>query len=185
MPDIVLVQDGSRVGAVNYADLNLRWQDSRFIEAESGHTWQHPNKSGGPDRHFKGYRQIPICLYETMNLSSAKGLNKLVEFSRVAIGIVACVGLLANALLSSNGDSTSGPPASVAIAPSASPMPAETDPAPDALSSPVAPPPIEAAANVEIPEPASPSDAGIAPYAPRYTTTDVNLRSGPGRQFGV
>lgn len=246
MPDIVLVQDGSRVGAVNYADLNLRWQDSRFIEAERvpsdasiiGHTWQHPNKSGGPDRRFKDNRQIPICLYETMHLTSATGLNELVEFSRtgvvagfergrrmlaglprqrsagfisapandtvgvptveatkkraprggrvlVAIGVVTCAGLLANALLSSNSGSTSGPPASVATAPSASPMPAETDPAPDASPSPVASPLIEAAANVEIPEPASPSDAGIAPYALRYTTTDVNLRSGPGRQFGV
>lgn len=246
MPDIVLVQHGSRVGAVNYADLNLRWQDSRFIETESvpsdasivGHTWQHPNKSGGPDRRFKDNRQIPICLYETMHLTSATGLNELVEFSRtgvvagfergrrmlaglprqrsagsisapandtlgvptveatkkraprtgralVAIGVVACAGLLANALLSSNGGSTSGSPASVAIAPSASPVPAETDPAPDAFPSPVAPPPIEATANVEIPEPASPSDAGTAPYALRYTTTDVNLRSGPGRQFGV
>lgn len=245
MPDIVLVQDGSRVGAVNYAGLNLRWQDSRFIEAERvpsdasvvGHTWQHPNKSGGPDRRFKDNRQIPICLYETMHLTSATGLNELVEFSRtgvvagfeqgrrmlaglprqrsagsisapandavgvptveatkkrgpragralVAIGVVACAGLLANALLSSNNGSTFSSPTSVAVAP-ASLMPAEADPALDASLSPVAPPSIEAAANVEIPEPASPGDADTVPYALRYTTTDVNLRSGPGRQFGV
>lgn len=246
MPDIVLVQDGSRVGAVNYADLNLRWQDSRFIEDESvpsdarivGYTWQHPNKSGGPDRRFKDNRQIPICLYETMHLTSATGLNELVEFSRigvvaafeqgrrmlaglprqrsaasistpandtvkvptveatkkqaprtgrtlVAIGVVACAGLLANALLSSNSGSTSGPPASVAVAPAASPMSAKTAPASDVSPSPIALPLIETAANVEILEPASPSDADTAPYALRYTTTDVNLRSGPGRQFGV
>lgn len=246
MPDIVLVQDGTRVGAVNYTDLNLRWQDSRFIEAESvpsdasivGHTWQHPNKNGGPDRRFKDNRQIPVCLYETMHLTSATGLNEQVEFSRtgvvagfeqgrrmlaglprhrsagsisapandtagvstneatkeraprtgralVAIGVLACVGLLANALLSSNGVSISGSSASVGIAPSAFPVPAETDPGPDAARSPIAPPPTDAKANVDIVEPASPSDAGTAPYALRYTTTDVNLRSGPGRQFGV
>lgn len=93
MPDIVLVQDGSRVGAVSYVDLNLRWQDSRFIETEGvpsdarivDHTWKHPNKSGGPDRRFNDNRQIPICLYETMHLTSNSGVNELVEFSRTGV----------------------------------------------------------------------------------------------------
>lgn len=93
MPDIVLVQDGSRVGAVSYADVNVRWQDSRFIETERvpsdarivGHTWKHPNKSGGPDRRFKDNRQIPICLYETMHLTSDNGINELVEFSKTGV----------------------------------------------------------------------------------------------------
>lgn len=93
MPDIVLVQDGSRVGAVNYADLNVRWQDSRFIETERvpsdtrviDHTWAHPNKSGGPDRRFKNNRQIPICLYEAMHFTSNSGVNELVEFSRTGV----------------------------------------------------------------------------------------------------
>jgi hypothetical protein len=93
MPDIVLVQDGSRVGAVTYADLKVRWQDSRFIETERvpsdakivDHTWQHPNKSGGPDRRFEDNRQIPICLYETMHLTSNSGVNELIEFSRTGV----------------------------------------------------------------------------------------------------
>lgn len=93
MPDIVLVQDGSRIGAVNYADLNVRWQDSRFIETERvpsdarivDHTWAHPNKSGGPDRRFKNNRQIPICLYEAMHFTSSSGVNELVEFSRTGV----------------------------------------------------------------------------------------------------
>jgi len=93
MPDIVLVQDGSRVGAVNYSDLNVRWQDSRFIETERvpsdakvvDHTWAHPNKSGGPDRRFKNNRQIPICLYEAMHFTSNNGVNELVEFSRTGV----------------------------------------------------------------------------------------------------
>lgn len=90
MPDVILVQDGSRIGAVNYRDLNIRWQDSRFIEDGNvpsdarvvGHTWKHPNKSGGPDRRFKNNRQIPICLYETMHFKSGSGVNELVEFSQ-------------------------------------------------------------------------------------------------------
>lgn len=93
MPDIVLMQDGSRVGAVKYADLNVRWQDSRFIETERvpgdarivDHTWKHPNKSGGPDQRFRDNRQIPICLYEAMHLTSNSGVNELVEFSRTGV----------------------------------------------------------------------------------------------------
>ncbi|MFE0014094.1 SH3 domain-containing protein [Mesorhizobium sp. NPDC059054] len=93
MPDIVLMQDGSRVGAVNYIDLNVRWQNSRFIETERvprdaqivDHTWKHPNKNGGPDRRFRDNRQIPICLYETMHLTSNSGVNELVEFSRTGL----------------------------------------------------------------------------------------------------
>ncbi|WP_157628283.1 SH3 domain-containing protein [Ensifer sp. BR816] len=90
MPDVVFVQDGNRMGAVNYRGLNIRWQDSRFIEDGRvpsdarivDHTWKHPNKSGGPDRRFKDNRQIPICLYETMHFQSNSGVNELVEFSQ-------------------------------------------------------------------------------------------------------
>lgn len=103
----------------------------------------------------------------------------------VVIGLLACAGLLVNALLSSNGGSTSGPLASVSSAPSASRMPDETGPAPDISRLPVAPQPIEAVADVEKTEPTSLIDAGTARNALRYTTTDVNLRSGPGRQFAV
>lgn len=90
LPDVVLVQDGGKVGAVSYADLKIRWQDSRFIEDERvpsdatvvDHTWAHPNKSGGPDRRFKNNRRIPVCLYETIHFQSDSGVNELVEFSK-------------------------------------------------------------------------------------------------------
>lgn len=90
MPDVVLVKDGGRVGAVDYRDLHVWWQDSRFIEDGRvpsdativGHTWKHPNKSGGPDRRFRDNKQIPICLYETIHFQSNSGVNELVEFSR-------------------------------------------------------------------------------------------------------
>ncbi|MDE1174150.1 MAG: DUF4236 domain-containing protein [Parvibaculaceae bacterium] len=100
-PDIILIEDGKQTGAVSYADLRIRWQDSNFIEAGTvphdakviGHTWKHPNKSGGPDRRFKDNRQIPICLYETIHFSSDSGINELVEFSktgRAAAFVDAC-----------------------------------------------------------------------------------------------
>lgn len=93
MPDVVLVQDGGRVGAVNYTQLDVRWEDSRFIETERGpgdarivdHTWKHPNKSGGPDRRFKDNRQIPICLYEAIHFTSSSGLNELVQVSKTGV----------------------------------------------------------------------------------------------------
>lgn len=93
LPDVVLIDDGGQIGAIGYPDLRVAWQDSNFIEEGNvpgdaqivGHTWKHPNKSGGPDRRFKDNRQIPICRYEVMHLSSASGLNELLEFSRVGV----------------------------------------------------------------------------------------------------
>ncbi|HUA82098.1 MAG TPA: hypothetical protein VL997_17095, partial [Dyella sp.] len=49
------------------------------------HTWKHPNKDGGPDRRFNNNYQIPVCRYEALHLSSASGLNELVEFSHSGV----------------------------------------------------------------------------------------------------
>lgn len=93
MPDFMLVKHGRRFGAVGYDDLRIRDQTSRFIEDGAppadaqvvGSTWKHPNKSGGPDRRFRDNRQLPICLYDVMHLSSSSGVNELVEFSRTGV----------------------------------------------------------------------------------------------------
>lgn len=93
LPDVALVDDGTKVGAVGYADLAITWQDSNFIEDGAvprdaqviGQTWKHPNKSGGPDRRFNDNRQIPVCRYEAMLLRSGSGVNELVEFSRTGV----------------------------------------------------------------------------------------------------
>ncbi|MFO7482846.1 DUF4236 domain-containing protein, partial [Oceanibaculum nanhaiense] len=90
LPDVILVVHGKKVGAVGYVDLQLRRDASNFIEEGKvpgdavvvGHTWKHPNKSGGPDRRFKNNYQIPICLYEVLHLTSRSGLNELLEFSK-------------------------------------------------------------------------------------------------------
>lgn len=78
LPDVMLVIEKDKVGAVAYDTLNIRYQDSHFIENEVvpadakvvSETWQHPNKSGGPDRRFRDNRLIPVCLYETMHFTS-------------------------------------------------------------------------------------------------------------------
>ncbi|HTM80765.1 DUF4236 domain-containing protein [Asticcacaulis sp.] len=93
LPDVVLMQDGVKMGAISYSDLHIRWQDSNFIEEGPvprdavviGHTWKHPNKSGGPDRRFRDNHQIPICRYEVMHFTSSSGVNELVEFSRTGV----------------------------------------------------------------------------------------------------
>lgn len=96
LPDVVLVVDGDKVGAVGYHDLKLRWQDSNFIETGTvpsdakiiGQTWKHPNKKGGPDRRFANNHQIPICQYEVLHLSSPTGLNELLEFSQTGVSAI-------------------------------------------------------------------------------------------------
>jgi len=93
LPELMLVKHEGRFGAVGYDDLQIRSQTSRFIEngappadaAVVDHTWKHPNKNGGPDRRFRGNRQLPVCLYEVMHLSSESGVNEMMEFSRIGV----------------------------------------------------------------------------------------------------
>lgn len=92
-PDVALIQDGRTFGAVGYGDLQLTWQVSNSIVSDDvpddaqvvGYTWQHPNKDGSPDRRYSENRQLPICAYEAMHISSPQGINELVEFSRLGV----------------------------------------------------------------------------------------------------
>lgn len=90
LPDLVLVKEGKGIGAVSYAALAATCSDSRFIEegpvpADAtvvDRTWRYTNKTGGPDRRFKDNRQIPICAYNALDLSSDTGFKALLMFSR-------------------------------------------------------------------------------------------------------
>lgn len=90
-PDVMFVFDEKKVGAVTYKDLSVEVSTTRFIEDETvpkdseivGYTWKHPNKKGGPDRRYSNNYEIPICLYEMMHLTSASGVNEIVEVSKV------------------------------------------------------------------------------------------------------
>jgi hypothetical protein len=89
-PDRVLIYAANGVGAVRYSDLRLDIKASRFIEDGSpphdaqvvDHTWRYVNKSGGPDRRFNNNAQLPICLYDEMTISSASGLNEVIQISK-------------------------------------------------------------------------------------------------------
>jgi hypothetical protein len=93
LPDLMLVVEKDKVGAVAYDTLSIRFQDSTFIEdgivpadaSVISQTWKHPNKSGGPDRRFRDNRMIPVCLYESIHLTSSNGLNELVQVSRKGV----------------------------------------------------------------------------------------------------
>ncbi len=90
-PDVMLMFDGKKVGAISYKELNIETGTTNFIEEEKvpsdseiiRYTWKHPNKSGGPDRRFKDNYEIPVCRYEMMHLTSASGVNEILEFSKV------------------------------------------------------------------------------------------------------
>jgi hypothetical protein len=93
-PDRVLVYDANGVGAVNYNELIISVSDTRFIEDEGvpsdarvvDRTWRYVNKSGGPDKRFKDNREIPICLYESISITSYSGLNELIQISQTGHG---------------------------------------------------------------------------------------------------
>ena len=89
LPDKLFIIQGNKIGALNYSDISSNAHTTRFIESEGvprdsqvvGQTWKYVNKSGGPDRRFKDNRQLPICLYGEIELSSISGLNTVLMFS--------------------------------------------------------------------------------------------------------
>ncbi|HUD45328.1 MAG TPA: DUF4236 domain-containing protein [Candidatus Baltobacteraceae bacterium] len=93
LPDRLLVYDSGGVGAVNYTDLDVSWQSVQFHEEQFlppdakvlGQTWRFVNKSGGPDRRFNNNTEIPIVLYEQIQLASRSGLSETFMCSRVGV----------------------------------------------------------------------------------------------------
>jgi hypothetical protein len=94
MPDRLLVFESAAVGAIGYSNLNIEITEIQFVEEEAvpqdarvvGITWRYVNKKGGPDRRFKDNREIPICAYEQIHLSSGTGLNEMFLVSRQGAG---------------------------------------------------------------------------------------------------
>lgn len=107
-PDRVLVYDHGDVGAIAYRDLRILIRPTRFIEEGTvppdtkivGNTWRFVNKNGGPDLRFKNNRQLPVCLYEEIALTSNSGLNELIQVSRTgaAIRLLDAISRLSRAL---------------------------------------------------------------------------------------
>lgn len=94
-PDRVLIYDTNGVGAVNYKDLVINVSGSKFIEEGNvpndarivDRTWRYVNKSGGPDKRFKDNKELPVCLYEEISITSYSGLNELIQISQTGHGL--------------------------------------------------------------------------------------------------
>jgi len=89
LPDIILVKQRGKFGAVSYRNLEAAHSLTNFREEEGvandahviGSTWRFVNKKGGPDRRFNNNRQIPIVLYGEAVLISQSGLRLAVMTS--------------------------------------------------------------------------------------------------------
>ncbi len=84
LPDLVLLIQGSDIGAVEYRSLGIECGPVTIIESSStapsdatviGHNWRYPNKDGGQDRRFKDNYQLPKCRYSQLALTTGSGLN--------------------------------------------------------------------------------------------------------------
>lgn len=90
LPDKLYVIQGCKIVAVDYSDIKTEASVSRFVEEKGvprdakvvDRTWQYVDKSGGPDRRFKYNRELPICLYGRLELSSSTGLHTIIMFSK-------------------------------------------------------------------------------------------------------
>lgn len=93
LPDRILIYEGKRVGAIEYAELSLTSSQTRVVEDERlpadarlvGTTWKYVNKKGGPDRRFKDNRQLSVMEYAELRWQSASGLNELFQVSRIDV----------------------------------------------------------------------------------------------------
>ena len=95
LPDRVLVREDKTYSDVSYRKLNVHGFRKQFIESpgatprdseQVGQTWQYVNKKGGPDRRFANNPLLPIMLYGDLQLTSANGLNWVIQISRPEAG---------------------------------------------------------------------------------------------------
>ncbi|TEB07773.1 hypothetical protein Psch_01328 [Pelotomaculum schinkii] len=91
LPDKVFIIRKKKVGAVNYSDVVIRTSQVKFVETGRvpkdaqvvDSTWQYVNKNGTPDRRYSNNRQLPICLYGIVTITSPNGINVEMQFSNI------------------------------------------------------------------------------------------------------
>jgi hypothetical protein len=89
-PDLLIVQQRSGIGGLDYREVRLGFQNQRWIEADwvpsdaqqVGSTWRYVRRDGGPDRRFNNNRQLPIMNYQSMLLSGPGKFQKVVYLSK-------------------------------------------------------------------------------------------------------
>lgn len=83
LPDKILIFKDDDIGVINYNNISIEIESSRFIENDYvpkdseiiDYTWQYVNKNGSADRRFNNNRQLPICIYYDIYITSTEGLN--------------------------------------------------------------------------------------------------------------
>lgn len=83
LPDKVIFVRKAQVGAVNISSINMscNYSDFRWYDAVpsdtvvTGYSWQYVNKNGSPDKRYKDNRQVPICKFGYMEITSPEGIN--------------------------------------------------------------------------------------------------------------
>lgn len=92
-PDRIIIINGSKVTGSKYNNLDFDVFNSKYIEEESlpkdasviSYTWKYVNKSGGADRRFSNNRQLPICNYGGLSITSNEGINFRMQCSNINI----------------------------------------------------------------------------------------------------
>ena len=75
VPDGILVYDSKGIAYVDYQNLKISCDTTRFADdnpPSDAHiidkTWLYINKDGGPDRRFKNNKEIPVCKYGKLKI---------------------------------------------------------------------------------------------------------------------
>lgn len=95
LPDVILIADKFKVGAISYENLNVTQDIVKFIESGKiprdseiiDYTWQYVNKSGGPDKRFNPNPRLPVCSYDLLEFSSLKGIREQIQLSRKGLSV--------------------------------------------------------------------------------------------------
>ncbi|WP_238899548.1 DUF4236 domain-containing protein [Clostridium sp. YIM B02500] len=100
LPDKILILKDNNVGVISYNSLSIDFDTVNFVESEGVpkdsqilyYTWQYVNKNGSPDRRFNNNRELPVCLYYNVYITSTEGLNINLQFSNeIAIKDFECI----------------------------------------------------------------------------------------------
>lgn len=91
LPDKVFIIRGTKVGAESYDKVQISISSTNFVESNPvpkdaqviGHTWQYVNKNGTPDRRYSNNKQLPVCLYGVVRLTSPSGINVEIQVSNI------------------------------------------------------------------------------------------------------
>lgn len=83
LPDKILVYKSSNFGVVDYDSINIDVSFINFIEDQRvpkdaeiiRYSWKFVNKNGGPDKRYKNNKQLPVCRYGEITITSPNGLN--------------------------------------------------------------------------------------------------------------